>query len=407
MPNPRTRYVHLDCIGNRTHIVILILWPFSLQLVECAISLLFLKSQKAKTWANSVLAAGYRVNDGNQRLKTDMHFRLFGLDVVCITPNPHVAEFKNEAWEAIADMVGQETMLKLLSMQGPTEGGMFFPVTNKVGQGANAGDLLSAKCYQQYLGTPISEIPLEKKVERFKSSEPNADLRTKVTFTRKPKVTESVVRKPNDIRLVRSRIFYAKPANNKHAEPKSGLPHIRKLRVFSYNASDTILKICVDVLNRYHDHSKRSNRVHVLKYVFPRAFGLHNVFTSNVDRKYTIQSFQDYTLREEEIDMQIRSRYDDKRLQKVLKIRPPPLDPGVPDADDPLHHGEDAPPMPLPDVNRKERDEYEMVESIPKRFRGKILELVGELIKRQRKCSYHPLLQFYCPSIVSSSVISE
>ncbi|KAK3044316.1 hypothetical protein LTS18_001602, partial [Coniosporium uncinatum] len=40
---------------------------------------------------------------------------------------------------------------------------------------------------------------------------------------------------------------------------------------------------------------------HIMKYIFPRQFGLHNVFTSQLDSRETAQPFKDYTLREQEI----------------------------------------------------------------------------------------------------------
>jgi telomerase reverse transcriptase len=36
--------------------------------------------------------------------------------------------------------------------------------------------------------------------------------------------------------------------------------------------------------------------IRVMMYMFPRQFGLHNVFTSQVDHTQTAQKFQDYTL---------------------------------------------------------------------------------------------------------------
>ncbi|MCJ1391128.1 hypothetical protein MMC18_003990 [Xylographa bjoerkii] len=43
-----------------------------------------------------------------------------------------------------------------------------------------------------------------------------------------------------------------------------------------------------------------------MKHIFPRQFGLHNVFTSLVDGRETSQLFKDYTLREEEIALAAR-----------------------------------------------------------------------------------------------------
>ncbi|KAJ6259859.1 hypothetical protein Dda_5503 [Drechslerella dactyloides] len=361
------------------------------ELVDCAISILFQKARVYGGWANSVLAAGYRINDSSTRLRTTHKFRQFGLDVVCIYPNPHAAEFRSTPWKTITDIIGQETMLKLLAMQGDAEGAVFFPLSDKVRRGYGPNSLISNKCFQQFLGTPLSEIQLEKKVQKiWPAHEGVAAARPheQVTFSRKPKTPESIVRTPSEIRFVRSRIFYAKPVNNKNSESKTGLPHIH-------------------VLNRYSNPNKRNHKVHALKYIFPRAFDLHNVFTSTVDKRDTAQKFKDYTLREEEIDSRISRSYQDRRLKKVIKKNSQPGDPGCPDDNDDLHHGYVPPPSPLPDISKKERTAYELIENLPQRFRGRILHLVGELIRLQRRCRYHPLLQHYCPSSVINPDASD
>lgn len=79
-------------------------------------------------------------------------------------------------------------------------------------------------------------------------------------------------------------------------------------------------------------------------YMFPRQFGLHNAFTSEVDTRQTVQSFQDYTLREDEIS---------KRF------------PGQP--------------------------------KLPKRLRGKALALTRSMQIRHSRCSYKQLIDYYCP----------
>lgn len=89
-----------------------------------------------------------------------------------------------------------------------------------------------------------------------------------------------------------------------------------------------------------------------MMYMFPRQFGLHNVFTSHVDLLQTAQRFQDYTLREEEI----------------AKAFPPKSD---------------APAGHLP--------------KIPKRLRGEAERLVERLQVLHRRCSYTELLKHYCP----------
>ena len=90
-----------------------------------------------------------------------------------------------------------------------------------------------------------------------------------------------------------------------------------------------------------------------MKYIFPRQFGLHNVFTSTVDRRETVQPFKDYTLREEEI-----SRVDSARKQKSAAYNPSKL---------------------------------------PKRLRGQLICLIQKLQKRHKSCAYVELLRYYCP----------
>jgi telomerase reverse transcriptase len=85
--------------------------------------------------------------------------------------------------------------------------------------------------------------------------------------------------------------------------------------------------------------------------MFPRQFGLHNVFTSQVDRTKTAQNFQDYTMREEEISRLFR--------------RKPGTESRIP--------------------------------KIPKRLRGEARRLVEKLQILHGRCSYLELLDYYCP----------
>lgn len=89
----------------------------------------------------------------------------------------------------------------------------------------------------------------------------------------------------------------------------------------------------------------------MLMYIFPRQFGLHNVFTSEVDKTKTSQSLQDYTVRDEEIAKLLRQTTASHR--------------GAP--------------------------------KIPKRLRGTAKELARRLQIQHKRCSYYELLQHYCP----------
>jgi len=96
-----------------------------------------------------------------------------------------------------------------------------------------------------------------------------------------------------------------------------------------------------------------------MKYIFPRQFGLHNAFTSEVDPNETVQPFKDYTLREQEIS------------RKFLNKRAT------------------CGRVPQPQV--------------PKRLRGGPLKLVQQLQRLHGRCSYTELLSHYCPTGISNS----
>lgn len=93
-----------------------------------------------------------------------------------------------------------------------------------------------------------------------------------------------------------------------------------------------------------------------MMYMFPRQFGLHNVFTSLVDRQQTAQKFQDYTLREEEISSKFTAPAAEEK---------------------PRYH-------------------------VPKRLRGTAMHLVHRLRVLHKRCAYAEMLQHYCPVSMSA-----
>lgn len=105
------------------------------------------------------------------------------------------------------------------------------------------------------------------------------------------------------------------------------------------------------------DETNEQNTLRVMAYMFPRQFGLHNVFTSDVDRTRTAQKFQDYTLREEELSAKFRKVDGDK---SALRIH------------------------------------------LPKRLRGEAKRLTQRLQILHARCSYISLLEHYCPSPLHS-----
>jgi len=109
-----------------------------------------------------------------------------------------------------------------------------------------------------------------------------------------------------------------------------------------------------DVLNRFpytaedvsSEESTDLSTVRVMMYIFPRQFGLHNVFTNQPNPRETVQPFKDYTIREDEIN----SKYSSPSTIKI-----------------------------------------------PKRLRGKAARLVQKLQVKHSRCAYKELLEYYCP----------
>lgn len=113
------------------------------------------------------------------------------------------------------------------------------------------------------------------------------------------------------------------------------------------------------MLNRFPDLDDHQQTVHVMRHLFPRQYGLHNVFTSVVDRRETTMAFKDYTLREKEIH------------QAMCRE--------------------------LSEAKRTEESMLRWKQRVPKRLRGEPLALVNKLRKLNKRCSYTELLRHYCP----------
>lgn len=96
-----------------------------------------------------------------------------------------------------------------------------------------------------------------------------------------------------------------------------------------------------------------------MRYIFPRQYGLHNVFTSKIDLRETAMPLKDYTLREKEIHQSMCRDLGNK-------------------AND-------------PDVVAKWKLR------VPKRLRGEVVLLVNKLRILNQQCSYTEMLRYYCP----------
>ena len=212
-------------------------------------------------------------------------------------------------------------------------------------------------------GIPLSELHVYEK-PAFDSS---SLVRTVVPaeFHSRPATKASMeLHMPGSITLVRNRMFYARAALNAKGEVRFGLRHIRK-PVCAPIKSFVFLRM-LDVLNRYGDCDNPAHTAHLMKYIFPRQFGLHNVFTSTVDTRETVQPFKDYTLREQEIALAERQKRSKGRLSAVSMTK------------------------------SKER--------LPKRLRGILVDLARKLQKLHARCPYTELLKHYCPVDVSPPI---
>jgi len=148
-------------------------------------------------------------------------------------------------------------------------------------------------------------------------------------------------------------MLYAKASLNGRGKASFGLRHIRKLH-YAVPSKACVLRY-LDVLNRFPNHANQAHTIHIMKYIFPRQFGLHNVFTSRTDSKETTQPFKNYTLREEEIEQKDHIRHT-AGLSTV---------------------------------------------HLPKRLRGVCFTLMQKLQRLHDRCSYSQLLAHHCPSSVS------
>ncbi|KAF5516403.1 Telomerase reverse transcriptase [Colletotrichum siamense] len=155
-------------------------------------------------------------------------------------------------------------------------------------------------------------------------------------------------RLPSELPFMRNRMLYARAALTGRGTVHYGFRHIHVLsrcpRVTDSAQADPDQKTRLD-------QSNEQNTLKVMMYIFPRQFGLHNVFTSKVDHLKTAQKLPDYTLREEEINS----------LFKDQKIR------------------------------------------TPKRLRGDVKRLVEHLQLLHGRCAYAELLRHHCPSAIDGT----
>ena len=232
-------------------------------------------------------------------------------------PNDSVRALKQKPWTSLPSMLGKEADAIACSML--LDCGLFIALTS-------GHDNL-----YQLSGVPLSEVPLLKQL-------PTTTIPRVPAASKRPVQDCTTSHKPNAITFVRNRMLYARPSLNGKHEVRFGMKHIH-------------------VFNRFSDHNNYEHIVHNMKYMFPRQFGLHNVFTSEVDTKETVQAFKDYTLRDTEI-----AEHVSREAQTSV-------------------NGQGQ--------QRRTR--------LPRRLRGGATILVRKMLRNHQRCAYTQLLRHYCP----------
>ncbi|KIW30624.1 uncharacterized protein PV07_06357 [Cladophialophora immunda] len=211
-------------------------------------------------------------------------------------PNENLLTLKSSPWSDVLSLLGVDGEVIFASLL--LDCGVF----TRVASGRDN--------YFQLSGIPISELPQVQTLCPGKAILPK----------------RRDIQRLGDIRFVRNRMLYARPFSNAAGKIKVGLHHTH-------------------ILQRLPDAAQQHQAVHLLKYVFPRQFDLHNVFTSLVRSNETAHRFKDYTVREQEIAGQ--------------RKRP--------------------------------------VTWTPRRLRGEPMRLIQKIHQNHRSCSYSQRLRHYCP----------
>ncbi|CAD6447834.1 90dde13d-292a-4651-93b4-1c553ad6b48e [Sclerotinia trifoliorum] len=287
------------------------------EIVDFAIWLLFSKSKSPNGRLQHLLCQGYRKDVSSRSVHRGENPRTSIPGVNSVYPNSHVTAMKAWPWPHVLSLLGKagERVMSDLIL----DCGVFLQVKNTHGS------------YYQLSGQPLGEIlPITNGKHHGKESGTESGS--------KKSQQPGVLHNPMEINFVRNRMLYAKPALNAQGEVQFGLRHIHIFNRSRSQANDG------PMISR---RGPEENIIRVLMYIFPLQFNLHNVFTSEVDNRETVQPFKDYTLREEEID----SKYPEA---KGIKI--------------------------------------------PKRLRGKAKDLVRKLQLLHSRCSYNNLLEYYCPN---------
>ena len=268
------------------------------KVVDFVIWLLFKKCPVSQARPKHLLCNGLRKGARPKGQEPDFLSTLAVPGVFQQHPNESLERLKQSPWNQYLSFLGQDgdAIFSTLLL----DCGLFI----KLGHGDHN--------YLQVSGIPISDL--------------NGPPSTVKAVSGGYSEVHLFPRKLSDIQFVRNRILYAKPSLNKRGNVHFGMKHVH-------------------VLQRYCRLDELGETVHIMKHVFPRQFGYHNVFTSQNDPKESSQRFPDYTYREQEFSSGMK------------------------------------------------HPKYWM----PRRLRGAAEKLIYRVRKRHMRCSYTQLLRYYCP----------
>ncbi|KAJ5757647.1 uncharacterized protein N7511_006341 [Penicillium nucicola] len=254
--------------------------------------------------------------------------------IVSQFPNQNVRTLKEDAWAEVLGLLGsngEEIMMQMLF-----DCGVFVAINARKG------------IYYQLSGPPLSMLePFNDGInpeEPAKTKAPTPAVGARKLHKEhgdRKRVSDKSVRGPNSIIFLRRRMLYGRAESNVRTPSGLGKTH---------------------VLNRFSSLDSAAQTVHVLKYVFPRQFGLLNAFTVDPDGHNSIDDPKRFMFRENEIS----AREEQK--------------PGR------AHNGRDASDGGIGNTK------------VPKRLRGSAIELIRKLRTRNSRCCYLKLLRYYCPT---------
>ncbi|EPE28186.1 hypothetical protein GLAREA_04977 [Glarea lozoyensis ATCC 20868] len=275
-------------------------------IVDFAIWLLFSRGNTISGRVQHLLCQGYQ-RDANSRMMNRAEN----------APNNHVSTIKSDPWPQVLLLMGNEGEKMMLDLL--LDCGLFVEVTN------------GCETYHQLSGLPLNDLQTLPESTGGKAGSP-------LEAVSRP--ASAVEHSPSNINFVRSRMLYARASLNAQGGVRFGFRHIL--------ASNHQLK---EQRSAPPPTQTDPSTIHIMMYLFPRQFGLHNAFTGKVDHRQTVQPFKDYTLREDEIN----EKYPQERQRKI-----------------------------------------------PKRLRGMAVGLVQKLQIQHQRCAYKKLLEYYCPVISST-----